>query len=99
MEATSSTFELPDYRSIARDNWELLEPWFAYGDGRGKDSQLKWFAPLIEIRNRTAHPERGPVSGSEIEFIHQLVSHVDQKERLVVGANPRALGRSNSQYD
>ena len=76
-------FELPDYRSIARDHWELFEPWFAYGDGRSKDSQLKWFAPLIDIRNRTAHPERGPVSGSEIEFIKQLVDHFDESLRAV----------------
>lgn len=71
-------FELPDYRSIARDNWGLFEPWFAYGGGRGKDSQLRWFGPLIEVRNRTAHPERGPVSASEIEFIHGLAEHFDR---------------------
>lgn len=71
-------FELLDYRSIAAANWEIFRPYFAYGEGRGKESQLSWFASLNAIRNRVAHPERGPVSDDELGFIEALMEHFER---------------------
>jgi DGQHR domain-containing protein len=71
-------FELLDYRSMAAANWELFQPFFAFGDGKGKESQLSWFSRLNTIRNRIAHPERGSVSEEEIAFIEALVAHFER---------------------
>lgn len=70
-------FELLDYRAIAAAQWEQFQPYFAYGDGRGKEKQLSWFSSLNGIRNRIAHPERGPVSEEELAFIESLMEHFE----------------------
>jgi hypothetical protein len=70
-------FELLDYRAIAAALWEQFQPYFAYGDGRSKEKQLSWFSSLNGIRNRIAHPERGPVSEEELAFIESLMEHFE----------------------
>ena len=63
-------FELPDYRSIARDHWELFEPWFAYGDGRGKDSQLE----VVRPPHRHSEPNGPSGAGTRLgerDRVHQ----------------------------
>ena len=71
-------FELLDYRSIASANWDSFDPHFAFGPGRGKESQLAWFSKLSAIRNRIAHPERGTVSEDELAFIEALADHFEK---------------------
>jgi hypothetical protein len=73
-------FELLDYRAIAADHWDLFSPFFAFGEGRSKDSLLNWFSRLNGIRNRVAHPERGAVSDEELEFIESVLAHFDDIE-------------------
>ena len=78
----SQFFELLDYRSIASNNWSLFEPFYAFAitKSSSKAAQLEWwFAKLNELRNRIAHPERGPVSEDELSFLEQLADHLDGK--------------------
>jgi DNA sulfur modification protein DndB len=70
-------FQLLDYKSIAAANWDLFKPFFKYGGGQSRDSSLAWFNPLNDIRNRTAHPEQGPVSDEELGMIEALMEHFD----------------------
>lgn len=70
-------FELLDYRAIATAHWEQFQPYFAIGDGRSKEKQLGWFSSLNGIRNRVAHPERGPVSEDELAFIESVMEHFE----------------------
>ena len=72
-----SFFELINYKSIAEKNWELLGPFLAIGDAKSKKFQLGWFSKLHGIRLRVAHPERGPVSPAEVEFLHSIRDHFD----------------------
>jgi DNA sulfur modification protein DndB len=73
-------FELLDYRAIASANWTTFEPFYAFGEGRkSKAAHLEWwFSKLNEIRNRIAHPERGPVSDDELTFLEELADHFDK---------------------
>lgn len=71
-------FELLDYRAIAAAHWELFQPYFAYGEGRGKESQLNWFSTLNAIRNRIAHPERGPVSDEELGYLEAVMEQIER---------------------
>jgi DNA sulfur modification protein DndB len=71
-------FELLDYRAIAADHWILFEPFFAIGEGHGKDGQLAWFSKLNALRNRIAHPERGTVSEEELAFIESVMAHFEE---------------------
>lgn len=78
-------FDLLDYRSIASAKWELFEPFFAVGGGNSKEKQLGWFSKLSILRNRIAHPERGPVSDAELAYIQDLLDHfADLKEKLPI---------------
>lgn len=72
-------FELLDYKAIAYVplNWEIFKPFFGIGPKQGKDASLSWFDRLNELRNRVAHPERGPVSEDEILFLQGLINHFD----------------------
>ena len=70
-------FELLDYRAIGREHWELFEPFYGFGSGKGKDRRLEWFSKLFTIRNRIAHPERGTVSDAELAMIESLVQHFE----------------------
>ncbi len=71
-------FELLDYRSIASANWETFDPYFGFGNGKGKENRLAWFGKLSAIRNRIAHPERGTVSEDELSFLESLASHFEE---------------------
>jgi hypothetical protein len=70
-------FELIDYKTIAEKQWEIFQPFFGYGDGRSKESRLAWFQKVNEVRNRIAHPERGPVSDDELALIESVMEHFD----------------------
>ncbi len=76
-------FELLDYRSIASANWDSFDPFFGFGSGKGKESQLAWFSKLSAIRNRIAHPERGTVSEEELAFIEELADHFEKAAALL----------------
>jgi DGQHR domain-containing protein len=72
-------FELLDYKAIAAmpQNWESFKPYFGVGPRQGKEASLSWFDRLNELRNRIAHPERGPVSEDELTFIRDLITHFE----------------------
>jgi hypothetical protein len=75
-------FELLDCKAIASatQNWETFKPYFGIGPKQGKEASLSWFDRLSELRNRISHPERGPVSDDELDFIAGLITHFDSVE-------------------
>ena len=75
-EAQENYIDLADYeRIIEKNNGEVFNmavfttPGFKGGNNKKK---LSWFAPLIRVRNKTAHPERDPVTEEEYETIRTL---------------------------
>jgi hypothetical protein len=76
-------FELLDYRSIAARNWDLCKPFFKFGEGNSMEKQLDWFSKLVAIRNRIAHPERGPVSDEELFFLESLLAQFESSSSLL----------------
>lgn len=77
-----SFFELIDYKKIAGapDNWKIFQDYFTFEDSGKKDDRLAWFDKLNTIRNKVAHPERGPVSSSELDFLNSVYEHLRAKD-------------------
>jgi DNA sulfur modification protein DndB len=73
--ALEEYFDLLDYRKIAAARWELFREQFSLEPSGGKERQLSWFNRLTDIRNRTAHPARRPISQDDVEFVDSLLSH------------------------
>ena len=74
-------FELIDYKKIAAapNNWKVFQDYLTMVESGKKDDRLKWFDSLNIIRNRVAHPERGPVSDDELEFLRNISKHLTKK--------------------
>ena len=66
---------LLDYKSIIEKagNWSsffktiFTDPRLT--SGASKDNSLKWMIELNDIRNKTAHPSRAPITSKENEFL------------------------------
>ncbi len=97
-ESQENYIDLADYEKIIdKNSGEVFDiavfttPGFKGGSNKKK---LSWFAPLIRVRNKTAHPERDPVTEEEYETIRILhdwlaprlgSSDVSQKSGLTQG--------------
>ena len=71
-------FDLIDYKKIADKHWKEFQKFFSFGSSRRKGQQLAWFDKLNGIRNRIAHPERGPIKEEELEFLGQVQTHLKE---------------------
>jgi DNA sulfur modification protein DndB len=74
-EPQENFLELMSYKSIIEkgDNWSecfklvLTDPRLT--SGANKEKSLKWMIDLNEIRKKTAHPTRAPITSKENEFL------------------------------
>ena len=67
--------DLADYEKIIEKNSQEvfdLEVFTAPGQKGNKKQRLAWFARLLRVRNKTAHPERDPVTEEEFGEIRDL---------------------------
>lgn len=64
---------LLDYKKIIEKKWVDFKEYFSDPEFKsGKESQLKWFDTLNEIRNKVSHPGRAKVTTSEAAFLDKL---------------------------
>ena len=75
-EPLENYINLADYEKIIERNSQdvfSLDVFTAPGEkGRSKKQRLAWFAKLLRVRNKTAHPERDPVTEDEYGQIREL---------------------------
>lgn len=77
-EPQENFLELMSYKSIIEkgDNWsECFKPILTdprLTSGANKERSLKWMIDLNEIRKKTAHPTRAPITSKENEFLEFL---------------------------
>ena len=76
-------FELLDYKKIADRHWMAFQDFMGMGSERKKEKKLGWFDKLNKIRNRVAHPERGPITEEEVDFLHTICDHLEKQEKLL----------------
>lgn len=68
---------LIDYKGIIEKstNWKLFKPLFTdyrLTSSANKENSLKWMVELNDIRAKTAHPSRAPITKNEIQFLEEL---------------------------
>ena len=79
IEPQENFLDLMSYKSIIEkgDNWSqcfkpiLTDPRLTSGANR--DNSLKWMLDLNEIRRKTAHPTRAPITSDENDFLLFLI--------------------------
>jgi DNA sulfur modification protein DndB len=75
VEPQENFLDLMSYKSIIEkgDNWsECFKPILTdprLTSGANKENSLKWLLELNEIRRKTAHPTRAPITSDENEFL------------------------------
>ena len=78
-------FYLVHYEKIIFANWQLFENTYSIGKKgeTGKKKNLAWFKRLIDLRNKTSHPQRGNVTKKEYDFVMDineiLVKRLEEK--------------------
>ncbi|GEM_PF-5011321 len=66
-------FYLLNYMKIAEQNWaKIFQHHFSYYKEGDKLKKLKWIKELNDIRNQTAHPERGVLTVDQVDFVRKL---------------------------
>ena len=71
---------LINYISICHHNWDLFKTVISL-DARNKDKKrqnTKWIKKLNDIRNITAHPERGVLNTEQVAFLNKCLEKVEK---------------------
>lgn len=71
---------LIDYIDICHNNWEVLRDVVSLDepDIQNKKKNTKWIKDINEIRQKTTHPEHGPLSSEEVAYINSIFVKVEQ---------------------
>ena len=69
-----SNLYLIGYLDICSENWDLFKDVISLGEKDKNDRKkcTKWIRELNELRNITAHPERGVLSSTQVSFVDQI---------------------------
>ncbi len=70
---------LIDYHSIASQDWNFFQEYFAIGKDGGKKKKLDWLVKLNDIRNITHHPEKWPAEKEQVELVRKIHKHIMEK--------------------
>lgn len=75
-----SQIYLQNYVDICIQNWDLVRDVVSLGerDKANKKRNTKWIKDLNEIRNKVAHPERGPLEKAEVERVQEIYGLVEE---------------------
>jgi DNA sulfur modification protein DndB len=71
--------DLIHYQKILIKNWKLLGSTYSLGIKGSKEKQLEWFDKFNRIRNIAYHPENGPVSKEEYDYLVYLKNAIEQR--------------------
>jgi len=68
------------YVEICRQNWSLVKDVISLDekDIDNKEKRTKWIRDLNEIRNITAHPERGVLTTNQVKFVNEINEKVER---------------------
>jgi hypothetical protein len=71
---------LINYQDIAVANWDLFRDILSLGykDPDNKKESTKWIKVLNDIRQYTAHPEKGLLSKDQVSFVNDVYEKVEQ---------------------
>ena len=71
---------LISYIDICHLNWELVKDVISLGanDKGNKRANTKWIKDLNEIRQITAHPERGVLTTHQVTFVNEVLDKVEK---------------------
>ena len=71
---------LIDYIAICHANWDLVKDEISLGarDKENKKANTKWIKDFNEIRNVTAHPERGVLSKEQVKDVNEIYQKVER---------------------
>ena len=71
---------LINYIPICIHNWDLVKDVISLGarDKENKKVNTKWIKDLNEIRNITAHPERGILSTDQVAFVNKVCEKIEK---------------------
>ncbi len=71
---------LINYQDIAVANWDLFRDTLSLGykDPDNKKESTKWIKVLNDIRQYTAHPEKGLLSKEQVSFVNDVYEKVEQ---------------------
>lgn len=75
-----SQLYLINYISICHHNWDLFKAVISL-DAHNRDNKkanTKWIIRLNDIRNITAHPERGALSTEQVAFVNECLEKVEK---------------------
>lgn len=75
-----SQLYLINYINICHHNWDLFKAVISL-DARNKDNKkanTKWIKQLNDIRNITAHPERGVLNTEQVAFVNECLVKVEK---------------------
>lgn len=72
IKAKEQYLTLINYRSIALDNWDIMEKAYSFTVKGNKTKKTKWLVDLNEIRNITHHAEKWPASKDQIKFVREV---------------------------
>jgi len=68
------------YKSSYKSNWEFFGDYFTPPGATGKkDKKLSWITDFNSIRKKYSHPQREPVTLSELEYLKNLENWLEQK--------------------
>jgi DNA sulfur modification protein DndB len=82
-------FDLIHYKHIIVGNWQLFSE--KYGDKNAtgkKDNQISWFDKLNTIRNKVFHPERGPCTEAEYNYVSDIYNQLQKGEGIRMSPPP-----------
>lgn len=70
---------LINYIEICHSNWDLFKDVVSLDatDKQNKRANTKWIKDLNEIRQITAHPERGVLSTDQVAFVNEILEKVE----------------------
>lgn len=81
--------DLIHYQKIVIKNWKYLSDVYSFGNKGSKEKQVEWFDKFNKIRNKTFHPENGPVTKEDYDFLIDLkvtletrIEEASKKEKL-----------------
>jgi len=74
--AFEESFDLIDYKQVILDNWLLFGKKYSKGTGN-KKVKMSWMDALNTIRRKVAHPERGRVAISELSFLNEILTWLE----------------------
>ena len=75
-----SNLYLIDYKDICIQNWPLVKDVISLDEKNkeNKKANTKWVKKLNDIRNITAHPERGVLNTEQVAFVNECFEKVEK---------------------